>query len=61
MVMVSVVLSAIIIISSLVWGTCSLPYKSDSLKVDKKSNFKLFNYEKIKIHRDPDSGYSQAV
>ena len=40
---------------------CSLPYKSDSLKVDNLSNFKLFNYEKIKIHRDPDCGYSQAV
>ena len=40
---------------------CSLPYKSDSLKVDNLSNFKLFNYEKIKIHGDPDCGYSQAV
>ena len=40
---------------------CSLPNKSDSLKVDNLSNFKLFNYEEIKIHRDPDCGDSQAV
>lgn len=40
---------------------CSLPYKSDSLKVDNLPNFKLFNYEEIKIHRDPDCGDSQAV
>ena len=42
-------------------GGCSLPYKSDSLKVEKMPYFKLKNYEKRKIYRDPDCRHTEAV
>ena len=40
---------------------CSLPRESDSLKLDRNLNFKLFDHEKNKIYRDTDCRHTQGV